>query len=461
MRTMFASFLLLAGFLIFGANVSAQWKQSAGYNGDQMRGFFSYPPYVLVDVMASTFMGLSPTIDSLLASTDNGQTWVPFAPNGGIPLAAVSVSGVPNLIGNASFPSSGGGQTGMLAYSNDPLNQFRTWIVDTVGFPTSQPTNDPQASSLAIIGATIYASDGNYGIYQQTAPGAKWTPDTVGMTAGGTPYPAGVLIVSGNTLITSTLGGGVFVSSNPSAGWTPANNGLTSPLPGVYAGPVVSAFAVSGTSVFAMIARNNLIGDTLYNFYRTTNNGQSWTLMNSTPLNCGNGIARFAASGQNLFVAGDTYINVSNDNGKTWFQANQGLPDFAPTYSNITTIQVAGPNLLIGILNLDQIWYRPLSEFTSSSVGDEGGTPSLTLSESYPNPVNSASKINYSLAKNGMTSLALFDLTGKQIEVFVNGYQSAGDHTAVFDGSTLPAGMYFYRLTTAEGSIGHWLQLIK
>src|SRR5579864_6732444 len=113
MKTMYTSFLLLAGFLLFGADASAQWKQSAGYNGDQMRSFFSYPPYVLVNVMSSAPLTV---IDSLLGSTDNGQTWGPFAPNGGTPMTAVSVGGVPNLVGSASFPS-GGGLTGMLAYS--------------------------------------------------------------------------------------------------------------------------------------------------------------------------------------------------------------------------------------------------------------------------------------------------------------------------------------------------------
>jgi hypothetical protein len=183
--------------------------------------------------------------------------------------------------------------------------------------------------------------------------------------------------------------------------------------------------------------------------------------MNSTPQKFGTALIKFAASSQSLFVANDTVVYFSNDNGKTWTKANQGLPDFTPTYSNITSIQVSGGNLVIGILTLNQIWYRKLSDFSSASVGATDDASTFALSESYPNPVNFTSKINYSLTHDGTASLILFDITGKQISVLANGYQSAGDHSATFDGSLLPAGMYFYRLTTSEGSIGHWLQLIK
>ncbi len=462
MKLLGTSFLLLAGFFIFGTNASAQWKQSTGYNSDQMLGFFGYPPYLLVSVQSSTFGSLPASIDSLLASSDNGQTWVAFGPNGGTPLAAVINGSIPTLIGSASFPSGGGSMTGMLAYSNDFANQFKTWHTDTLGFPTAQPSNDPLAASLVTMGTTIYAADGAYGVYQQTSPGSKWTPDTVGMTVGGTPYSVSSLIVSGNDIFAGTIGGGIMVSTNLGASWTPVNNGLTSAQPGVWLGPVVSAFALSGTSLFAMIPNNNFGFDSLYNIYRTTNNGQSWTQMNSTPIKGGVGVVTiFAASSQNLFVASDSIIYVSNDNGMTWFQANQGLPDFSTTYSNITSMYVSGGNLVIGILTLNQIWYRKLSDFSSASVGASDCTGSLTLSESYPNPVNSTSKINYSFAKDGIASLTLFDITGKQVDLLVNSYQIAGDHTASFDGSSLPSGMYFYRLTTAEGSIGHWLQLIK
>jgi hypothetical protein len=99
--------------------------------------------------------------------------------------------------------------------------------------------------------------------------------------------------------------------------------------------------------------------------------------------------------------------------------------------------------------------------FGGSSGVTESITPSLSLSASVPNPVFSGSKIKYSLANDGPATLTLYDVTGRQIAVLASGYQSAGNHMAIFDGSALPAGMYYYRLTTTEQTTGQSLQLIK
>ncbi|MFI5263821.1 MAG: T9SS type A sorting domain-containing protein, partial [Candidatus Kapaibacterium sp.] len=187
-------------------------------------------------------------------------------------------------------------------------------------------------------------------------------------------------------------------------------------------------------------------------------NGGNWTKMNSAPIDYwGSTLGFTAASGSALFVVTDSGFYSSGDNGATWTRQNQGLPN--PGAQNFDAVMVFGGNVLIGT-QYGGVYYRALSDFGGASVGNTT-TNSISLSECYPNPVSSTSKINYSLANDGVATLALFDLTGKQIASLAGGNQIAGDHTASFDGSALPAGMYFYRLTTAEGSIGHWLQLIK
>lgn len=105
-------------------------------------------------------------------------------------------------------------------------------------------------------------------------------------------------------------------------------------------------------------------------------------------------------------------------------------------------------------------------EVDDISFGAEGDvaanvTPTLSLSESVPNPVRTGSKIKYSLAHDGAATLTLFDVTGREIAVLASGYQTAGNHMAIFDGSSLPAGIYYYRLATGDGSAGRCLQVIK
>jgi Secretion system C-terminal sorting domain len=436
-----ALFLIASNHQAFG-----QWTQSAGYNSDPMRGFFGYPPYLLVDV-ASSGTPVT-TIDSLYASTDNGQSWIPFAPNGGVPLAAVAVSGIPNLIGTASYPSGGGSLTGILSYSNDYTNKFKTWLPDTVGYPNINANY--AAFSLATIGTTIFAADGAFGVYQQTTPEttytAKWTPDTVGMTVGGTPLFVNSLIVFANNIF-ANASAGIFVSANQGASWTPANNGITISQTGFT--PSVVSFAAAGSSLFAMVAlyNNSTFADSLYYFYRTTDNGQNWTQMNSTPLISNNGVTQFAASSQTLFVAGDSGINFSNDNGATWQQGNQGLPNLGPTSSSITSMQVSGTNLVIGILGINQIWYSPLSYFASSSVAPSAA-PSTSLNLTISgNPASGSSvTISYTLPASGVAQITLMDELGRDVRVLQNGRASAGQNVVTIDPLSIEQGTYFVRV---------------
>jgi hypothetical protein len=440
MRLLHTSFLLFAGFILCTSTLSAQWKQSMGFNShDHISGFVASGSYLFAD--ANTIGGA--TIDSLYASADNGLTWAAFAPNGGAPIIAYGTSG---FVGTASYPIPGGLQ-GILSYST---NNGQTWSPDTLGWMGQNGL----ASVLITASGKIFGASGTTGLYQQTAPGEKWTPDTVGLSSGGTPYPIVCMTTFKGMIYVGSYG--VFVSSNSGASWTTADNGLP-PQSGLMS--AVSAFAQSGTMLYAMLPHNGLY-DSLYDFYRTTD-GLNWTHMNKDPQDVGFGIIPFVANANSLFTTGDKGVFVSNDNGVTWTLMNQGFPTFDVSGSFIDQAIISGGNLVVGREILGEIWYRKLSDFGSASVNGAADAPSFMLSESYPNPVSSTSKINYSLPHDGISSLTLFDITGRQIKVLVNGYQTAGDHSATFDGSALPAGIYFYRLNTENGSIGSWLQLIK
>jgi len=48
----------------------------------------------------------------------------------------------------------------------------------------------------------------------------------------------------------------------------------------------------------------------------------------------------------------------------------------------------------------------------------------------YPNPLKSNSKVHFTVAENGtFVSISLFDLTGKQVDILVNGQQNAGSYS--------------------------------
>lgn len=58
-------------------------------------------------------------------------------------------------------------------------------------------------------------------------------------------------------------------------------------------------------------------------------------------------------------------------------------------------------------------------------------------------------------------SLKVYDILGKEIATLVNQKQSAGNYGVEFDGSNLPSGIYFYKLTTDDFSETKRMMLIK
>jgi hypothetical protein len=307
-------------------------------------------------------------------SKDEGLTWADFAPNGGLPLLAVGNPSAPVLLGMADTMPGTFGEIKLVEYST---NLGQSWTPDTLGWPV--PNGMPMTMISA--GGTIFIGSA-YGIAQQSAPGARWMPAGLG----GGFLPVTSLLASGDRIFAAMgMMGGISVSTDKGTTWSQANNGLPSIS---YEGwgkgwSPASGLALSGSSLFAMIAHDST--NTSYDFYRTTNSGQNWTQMDSMPLRLSAFRPTMVASGKNLFVESyDRGIFVSPDSGKTWFEANQGLPGIEPdtttktsVHGNTASVQMSfstsgngptfsgiyvfGQNLLIGCGN--GVWVRKLSDF--------------------------------------------------------------------------------------------------
>ena len=64
----------------------------------------------------------------------------------------------------------------------------------------------------------------------------------------------------------------------------------------------------------------------------------------------------------------------------------------------------------------------------------------------FANPASGAVNIQVNLETDGITSLTVFDLTGRQVGILVNSYLPKGRHTVLFDKKELPAGVYVLKL---------------
>jgi len=89
-------------------------------------------------------------------------------------------------------------------------------------------------------------------------------------------------------------------------------------------------------------------------------------------------------------------------------------------------------------------------EVTTNIKEDKQVPEVFMLEQNYPNPFNPQTQIRYHLPSAGPTKLAIFNLMGQEVLAPVNGWQEAGVYTIQVDATSLPSGIYFYRLTSND-----------
>lgn len=83
------------------------------------------------------------------------------------------------------------------------------------------------------------------------------------------------------------------------------------------------------------------------------------------------------------------------------------------------------------------------------------------LAQSYPNPFNPQTSIQYTLPLAHHVTLQVYDTLGRKIQTLVDEQQVAGTHAVHFDASHLPNGTYIYRLTAGPFSETKTMILLK
>jgi hypothetical protein len=93
------------------------------------------------------------------------------------------------------------------------------------------------------------------------------------------------------------------------------------------------------------------------------------------------------------------------------------------------------------------LWLNPLN--TPAGIGTAGSAEAplrFHLAQNYPNPFNPATSIEFTLPSASVVRLRVYNILGQEVATLVNGIIAAGTHTARFDASTLPGGIYVCRL---------------
>ena len=89
-------------------------------------------------------------------------------------------------------------------------------------------------------------------------------------------------------------------------------------------------------------------------------------------------------------------------------------------------------------------------------------TPGGAAISSLPNPTVGQSNVTFTVAEEGYTTLEVFDMSGRLVDAIFTGVaQPNNDYRFEFDGSSLPNGVYIYRLTTENEVVNDKFMIAK
>ena len=344
------------------------------------------------DVLAATGGGV-------FKSTDNGDSWQRY--NDGIDLSEIINI---KMINNNYYAIVKDG-----VYKLDTVNNkwVKTYFVNNNSFTT-----------ISITDSVIYAGFRSAGIYKSTDNGNTWDTVNNGLNTSPGHYPSiNSIAVLGNVVYAGTLVNGVYRSTNGGASWSQFNNGLTSLF--------TYKVAIKDSEVYVATSEE---------FSKTGITDSSWNKIYSYAYS-------FLFYNGGIFVGEYSEIQKSYDEGQTWVNVSNGY-NSRDIYSLAVNDQYMFAASYAG-----GVWKRPLSEIITSVDNSVQNKPErFSLGQNFPNPFNPSTTIKYSIPKNSLVRLKVYNILGEEVAILVNEEKPVGTYEVKFNATNLPSGVYFYRL---------------
>ncbi|MFI5237418.1 MAG: FG-GAP-like repeat-containing protein, partial [Ignavibacteriales bacterium] len=76
----------------------------------------------------------------------------------------------------------------------------------------------------------------------------------------------------------------------------------------------------------------------------------------------------------------------------------------------------------------------------------------FSVEQNYPNPFNPVTTIRYSVPKEVLVSLKVYNIIGEEVTALVNEIKQPGNYNVTFDAYNLSSGVYFYRIKAGDFS---------
>jgi enediyne biosynthesis protein E4 len=98
---------------------------------------------------------------------------------------------------------------------------------------------------------------------------------------------------------------------------------------------------------------------------------------------------------------------------------------------------------------------------TSTTAMDEPISPALQYVSVYPNPFTDEVFFEYELTESSAVTVEVYSLMGTKVASVISEVQSAGSHKISWDGNSLSAGVYSYRVSTGSGMQNGLVTLVR
>ena len=349
----------------------------------------------------------------------------------------------PRNNGLPNFPGS------YLALSSDPTPRIyagRIYYTDNFGIEWSKidaqlpylsiraMITDPDSPETLILGSS-YAFEGNTaGVFKSIDGGITWEALTTGLVPSlmvselaRDPLNNSTIYISGNE--------GTFRSLNNGETWEPFSSGLSSDV-------YVNEFA------FDTKSGNKIYAATTSGVYFRSFEDAVWHKYGLDEKQC---LSITLTEGL-LFVATLDGIFMKIVGKEDWNDFGEKLP--YRKIRKVTSNLNSQGNMIIYAGTYYGGIFETVIENIADPIGDSHKSQQISsdwyLAAAFPNPFNPATTISFVMQKAGKTRLVVYDLLGKEVARLVDGVMDAGTHTATWNASNFPSGIYFYRLQAGD-----------
>ncbi len=347
----------------------------------------------------------------------------------------------------------------------DPLNPQRIFLCDGMylristnqgqSFGIISGVEDPICITLpAVASNPIYAgTEFGHGIYKSTDGGSNWIQVNNGL-----PYDS---IFGYKTILSLEIDpndtavvwagmqhqGGIAKTIDGGQQWIV--KGLASELE-------VDAIAINPAN------SNEVLVGAGYgngNIYKTTDGGSTWQVKAS-------GIAfvmdiEYDPRDPQLAYAGTEGYGVlrSFDGGETWQDYGAGI--FYPLVYSIDITHEPAPKLIAGSYGSGLYWSFPSSQSGIAGPGARASDMAEIL-RVQPNPFRLGTSLEFTLSKQDMVRISVYNALGQRAETLMDGRLPAGKHAVRWiPDRTLASGMYMARLQIGERSQTERMLLVR